>query len=178
VTQPVYLPDTHTLYWHITRPSRLSSTARNITDDAASGKAVLVASTIVLAELYWVLRKQGADDLVSCRSSPPVGQSPTYGFQPVGAWPHADRQAKRLRAACLPVNARVHRIGLTMLRTRCLILPRLDLRLGFGLGVLDLRALRGPYQTSGEQKCSPDLLFGGPIWSSDYESSLTSGTSN
>jgi predicted nucleic acid-binding protein len=60
VTQPVYLPDTHTLYWHISRSSRLSSTARNITDDAASGKAVLVASPIVLAELYWVLRKQGA----------------------------------------------------------------------------------------------------------------------
>ena len=38
----------------------------------------------------------------------------------------------------------------------------LNPRLGFGLGVLDLRALRGPYQTSGGQKCSPDLFFGGP----------------
>ena len=35
----------------------------------------------------------------------------------------------------------------------------LDPRLGFGLGVLDLRALRGPYQTSGGQKCSPDLFL-------------------
>ncbi len=60
MTQPLYLPDTHTLYWHITQSTHLSPTARDTFNHAKSGEAVIIASPVVLAELYWVLRKQGA----------------------------------------------------------------------------------------------------------------------
>jgi hypothetical protein len=56
----VVLPDTHTLYWHIARSDRLSPPAREVFARAAAGQCVLALSPIVLAELYWILRKQGA----------------------------------------------------------------------------------------------------------------------
>lgn len=84
MSQPLYLPDTHTLYWHITGSSRLSSTARDAFSRAQSGEAVLIASPVVLAELYWVLRKQGADPAFASLARRLLA-SPAYRFEPLTA---------------------------------------------------------------------------------------------
>lgn len=56
---PIYLLDTHVLYWHLIGSSRLSSSAVNIFTEAQAGKAVLVVYYVVLAELYYLLQKYG-----------------------------------------------------------------------------------------------------------------------
>ena len=54
---PLYLLDTHALYWHLIGSPRLSSAAAHIFTEAQSGKAVLVVYYVVLAELYYLLQK-------------------------------------------------------------------------------------------------------------------------
>ena len=54
---PLYVPDTHALYWHFEKSVKLSTTARGIFDEAYAGRAVLVVSHIVLAELFYLLQK-------------------------------------------------------------------------------------------------------------------------
>jgi predicted nucleic acid-binding protein len=61
VTLPLYSIDTHALYWYETAAPMLSPTARGVFDEADRGKALLVLNPIVLAELYYVLRKAGLD---------------------------------------------------------------------------------------------------------------------
>ncbi|MBI1928713.1 PIN domain-containing protein [Candidatus Poribacteria bacterium] len=56
---PIYLLDTHVLYWHLIGSSRLSLSAVNIFTEAQAGKAVLVVYYVVLAELYYLLQKYG-----------------------------------------------------------------------------------------------------------------------
>ncbi len=54
---PLYVVDTHALFWHLTNSTRLSTSARQVFDAAVSGAALLVLSPIVLLELYALLRK-------------------------------------------------------------------------------------------------------------------------
>ena len=57
----VYLLDTHTLYWHLSVPAKLSAAAKQAIADGEAGKALLVVSQIVLAELFFLLKKLGQD---------------------------------------------------------------------------------------------------------------------
>jgi PIN domain nuclease of toxin-antitoxin system len=54
-----FVIDTHTLYWHLTDPSKLSAVARQVFQEAGAGRAILVVPHIVLAELFWVFQKYG-----------------------------------------------------------------------------------------------------------------------
>jgi PIN domain nuclease of toxin-antitoxin system len=60
---PLYLLDTHALYWHLIGSPRLSSTAANIYTEAQAGRAILVVYYIALAELYYLLQKYGQTNL-------------------------------------------------------------------------------------------------------------------
>lgn len=60
MSQPVpFVIDTHTLYWHLTDPSKLSQSARRVFQEAGAGRATLIVPHIVLAELFWVFQKYG-----------------------------------------------------------------------------------------------------------------------
>lgn len=69
-----YVFDTHALHWHWTGPSKLPPKVRDIVAEADAGKACIVVSHIVLAELYYLFRKLGCQDhfpqrMVELRSS-------------------------------------------------------------------------------------------------------------
>lgn len=55
-----YVADTHALYWHLTGDARLGTHAQAAFEQAASGNAKIWVSSIVLAELFYLLDKQGA----------------------------------------------------------------------------------------------------------------------
>lgn len=54
---PVYVVDTHAIYWYIVESSRLSQTARQILRDGEAGRDALIVPHIAAAELFWVFRK-------------------------------------------------------------------------------------------------------------------------
>lgn len=81
-TGPVVLPDTHTLYWYTTGSNRISRPAREVFARAAAGECVLALSPIVLAELYWLLRKQGTGTVFSGVVQR-FRASPAYAFEPL-----------------------------------------------------------------------------------------------
>jgi PIN domain nuclease of toxin-antitoxin system len=56
---PLYSVDTHVHYWHITAPHRLSGPVKSVFDEAKAGGAVLLISHVVIAELFYLFRKQG-----------------------------------------------------------------------------------------------------------------------
>ncbi|MCZ6675805.1 MAG: PIN domain-containing protein [Candidatus Poribacteria bacterium] len=60
---PIYLLDTHAVYWHLIGSPRLSSSATNVFAEAQTGKAILVVYYVVLAELYYLLQKYSQTDL-------------------------------------------------------------------------------------------------------------------
>jgi PIN domain nuclease of toxin-antitoxin system len=54
---PVFVLDTHALYWHLFEPAKLSAPASQAIADGEAGKAVLVVYHLVLAELFFLLQK-------------------------------------------------------------------------------------------------------------------------
>ena len=82
MTASVVVPDTHTLYWHITGSDRMSRPAREVFARAAAGECVLALSPIVLAELYWLLGKQGAG-MAFNGVMHRFRASPAYAFEPL-----------------------------------------------------------------------------------------------
>ncbi len=78
----VFLLDTHTLYWHLFRPQKLSAPAKRTIADGESGLAQLVISHIALAELYFLLKKLGEE-----HDFPPalaaIRRNPNYFIEPV-----------------------------------------------------------------------------------------------
>ena len=56
-----YLLDTHALYWHLSIPEKLSVAAKQAIADGEQGNALLIVSHIVLAELFFLLKKLGHD---------------------------------------------------------------------------------------------------------------------
>ena len=61
--RPVFLLDTHALYWYLIESPRISAPAAKVFEDARAGKAVLIVHYIVLAELYYLLQKHQCPEL-------------------------------------------------------------------------------------------------------------------
>lgn len=59
----VFCVDTHAIYWRRTASPKLSARAAQVFDDAVQGKATLVVSFIVVAELFYLLQKRGESSL-------------------------------------------------------------------------------------------------------------------
>jgi len=77
-----YVIDTNALYWHMTASPRLSAAAGDVFREAAAGRAVLILSYVVLAELCYLLQKRGEGG----RFLPYVLRmqaSPAYRFEPI-----------------------------------------------------------------------------------------------
>jgi PIN domain nuclease of toxin-antitoxin system len=62
MTPPVYVVDTHALFWREFAPKRLPPSVTQVFRDAEAERAVIVLLPIVLAEFYYVLRKEGLED--------------------------------------------------------------------------------------------------------------------
>lgn len=60
-----YVADTHALYWFLTSDPRLGTQAHVAFEQAASGNAKIWVSSIVLAEMFYLLEKQGRPFLFS-----------------------------------------------------------------------------------------------------------------
>lgn len=56
---PVYVVDTHALYWYRTNPGRLSPAADAVFRLADAGGAHIIVPAIVIAELYYLTQKFG-----------------------------------------------------------------------------------------------------------------------
>jgi PIN domain nuclease of toxin-antitoxin system len=55
--EPLYVTDTHALFWYLTKEKKLSSAALAIFEAAERGQTRIVISAIVMAELFWVNQK-------------------------------------------------------------------------------------------------------------------------
>ena len=53
ISPPVYVVDTHTLWWYLTEDSNLSPAAAQIFELAHEGQATIVVPAIVVAEFYY-----------------------------------------------------------------------------------------------------------------------------
>lgn len=56
---PAYVVDTHSFYWYLQNPDRLSIAADAIFRLAEAEKARLIIPAIVIAEMYYLTRKKG-----------------------------------------------------------------------------------------------------------------------
>ena len=56
---PVYIADTHALFWYRTNPAKLSPAADAVFRLADAGGARIVIPAIVVAELFYLTRKTG-----------------------------------------------------------------------------------------------------------------------
>jgi len=54
-----YVTDTHALYWYLNSDKRLGTRAKEIYQQALKDDILIFIPSIVLAELYWILDKQG-----------------------------------------------------------------------------------------------------------------------
>src|SRR5690242_7900091 len=79
---PLFCLDTHTLYWHRLDSSKLSARATQAIDDGIQGKAVLVISFIVIAELFYVLQKYRQPSLFAPLLAE-IQSCPYYRIEPV-----------------------------------------------------------------------------------------------
>ena len=61
MTLPLFVVDTHALFWRGFAPNRLPPTVVQVFRDAEAGRAAIVLLPIVLAEFYYVLRKEGLE---------------------------------------------------------------------------------------------------------------------
>ena len=59
-TPPVYVVDTHALYWYRRVPNRLSAAADAVFRLAAAGEAYIIVPAIVVAEMFYLTQKAGA----------------------------------------------------------------------------------------------------------------------
>jgi PIN domain nuclease of toxin-antitoxin system len=57
-----YVPDTHTLLWYVDESSLLGPAANAALSEVERGEAVLAVPAIVLAELFYLLKKQKRKD--------------------------------------------------------------------------------------------------------------------
>jgi len=55
--------DTHAVYWRRIASPKLSAAATQVFEDGIQGKAILIVHYVVVAELYYLLQKQGQVDL-------------------------------------------------------------------------------------------------------------------
>ncbi len=57
-TRPLYLMDTHALYWRRLGSPKLSKAAAGTFHEGIAGKAVLIVHHVAIAELFYILQKQ------------------------------------------------------------------------------------------------------------------------
>ncbi|MGP0070196.1 MAG: PIN domain-containing protein [Isosphaeraceae bacterium] len=57
-TRPLYLMDTHALYWRRLGSPKLSRIAAATFHEGIAGKAVLIVHHVAIAELFYILQKQ------------------------------------------------------------------------------------------------------------------------
>ena len=55
-----YVTDTHTLYWYLTASPNLGAEAKAAFDEGLQGSALIYIPAIVIAELYYLNKKQGS----------------------------------------------------------------------------------------------------------------------
>ena len=67
---PVYIVDTHTLFWYLEYPHRLSPAADAVFRLAAAGLARVIVPAIVVAEYYYLTQKAG----------PPITPSTLFAY--------------------------------------------------------------------------------------------------
>ena len=77
-----YLLDTHALYWHLFDPAKLSTASRRAISDGEAGRASLIVLSLVLAELYYLLRKAQVQDLLPDIVHDLQG-NPNYQIEPI-----------------------------------------------------------------------------------------------
>jgi predicted nucleic acid-binding protein len=56
-----YVTDTHALYWYLNGSSKLGPDARQAYEKAEAGSAIIYVPSIVMAELYYLMAKLGAE---------------------------------------------------------------------------------------------------------------------
>ena len=57
---PIYIVDTHTLFWYVRYPHQLSPAADAVFRLAAAGLARIIVPAIVVAEFYYLTQKSGS----------------------------------------------------------------------------------------------------------------------
>jgi len=56
----LYVADTHSIIWFLTKDERLGKKAKDILEKADEGKVIVIIPTIVLAELIFICEKKDA----------------------------------------------------------------------------------------------------------------------
>lgn len=82
MTLPIYSIDTHTLYWYELDLPPLSQAARDIFREAEQGRADLVLHPIALAEVAYILRKQGLESKFPDYLDA-IAANPIYRVEPI-----------------------------------------------------------------------------------------------
>lgn len=62
-TPDLYVVDTHALYWNLSGTGSLSAAAKQVFVEAQTGRANLIVSHVVLAELFYLLEKYRRPEL-------------------------------------------------------------------------------------------------------------------
>lgn len=80
---PVYVVDTHTLFWNLWEPEQLGPGADAILRLAEAGGAQILIPAIVIAELYYLTLKRGSA-ASPARVLQDLDRVPGYSFSPLG----------------------------------------------------------------------------------------------
>ena len=89
---PVYIVDTHALFWYRSDTSRLSAAADAVFRLAATGAARIIVPAIVVAELFYLTLKAGYPVPPSVILAD-IGRSQEFVFSPLG-----QQQLERMEA--------------------------------------------------------------------------------
>ena len=80
---PVYIADTHALFWYRTNPAKLSPAADAVFRLADAGGARIVVPAIVIAELFYLTRKTG-QGISTADMLADIGASREFVFSELG----------------------------------------------------------------------------------------------
>ena len=80
---PVYVADTHVLFWYRTNPAKLSPAADAVFRLADAGGARIVVPAIVIAELFYLTRKVG-EGISTAGMLADIGASREFVFSELG----------------------------------------------------------------------------------------------
>ena len=80
---PVYVADTHALFWYRTNPAKLSPAADAVFRLADAGGARIVVPAIVIAELFYLTRKVG-EGISTAEMLADIGASREFVFSELG----------------------------------------------------------------------------------------------
>ena len=80
---PVYIADTHALFWYRTNPAKLSPAADAVFRLADAGGARIVIPAIVVAELFYLTRKTG-QGISTADMLADIGASREFVFSELG----------------------------------------------------------------------------------------------